>query len=485
MAFVAEGAPLAPKLTGAAIPDLKTEAPLDEVVSKIAGAYDYNSQRRGDVFVLTKRYTKSQDLPCVTLKECRQAADTLSTILNTFSPKLATSVYASRPNGERDVVYSFFQSLSPAQLEAVQNKKLSYGSLSPTQQALIQKFFLFQYVQMPSLKVQDAISHLHYAHKSTVTAKDKQGYSGLFMEVPNLIGGSSLVLLPLTESQTPLNQKQPSMLRDIPTTADPNPSKATTLGSIVADLKPVKEKAPGVDEVLEDKPVTVAGIDNVDSMSILDALSVLYRLDLLQATTWEKARLKPHHINAPRSLKEMDTAIWAAIPVSYLRALHMDGDAPSPDKSSVNAAKPTDDGQPNSDAVATPDIQALMHAQELPTQIKQAANNYLLLAIQPQLKNEGLAARIPVSTLDNSAQAALGLSLMTDLIRTLQLGFSGFPHQNVLNCLDNMDETIIYSTPGEEARINNQNIPSIYLEGTDPTTKEHVGLGGVRYFGHH
>ena len=48
-----------------------------------------------------------------------------------------------------------------------------------------------------------------------------------------------------------------------------------------------------------------------------------------------------------------------------------------------------------------------------------------------------------------------------------------------------MDETIIYSTPGEEARINNQNIPSIYLEGTDPATKERVGLGGVRYFGSH
>ncbi len=469
VALVAEGAPLRTELGTAAVSDLTSEMSLDQAVSKIASAYDYDAQRRGSVFVLTKRYTDIHDLPCVTLEECRRAVDNLSRVLNTFSPDFATSIYTNGPDGRRDAVVSFFQSLSPAQVQAAQNKTLRYGSLSPAQQMLIQNLFLYQYVQMPLEKVNDVIGRLDYAPKSALKLRNGNGYSGLFMEVPNFNAGGVPVLFPLTSGLTPLDQPQPSMIRvPLPPGANPDPSEATTLGKIVAALKPVRGKSPVVDASLADKPVTAAGMDSVSSLDMLNALSALYDLDLEDKNVG-RPRLMPQPVLLPTGLKEIDAAVWASLPVSYARALHI---APV-DPDTHNAS-----GSP----LTPKDFRELMQSMQLPAGFQQEANERLLLAVQPQLKKRGLSARVPVSSLDSNAKAALAISLMTELIATLHDGFSGPPHENVLDCLDDMDQTIIYTVPGEDAQINHQDVPSIYLEGTDPYSGQQVGLGGVRYF---
>jgi len=86
VALVAEGVPLKPALSAAEAVNLTAEMPLDQAVSKMAAAYDYDAQRQGSVFVLIKRYSDSHDLPCVTLAECQRAADDLSDVLNVFNP---------------------------------------------------------------------------------------------------------------------------------------------------------------------------------------------------------------------------------------------------------------------------------------------------------------------------------------------------------------------------------------------------------------
>ncbi len=472
VALVAEGIPFKSKFAVADAADLTAQMPLDQAVSKMAAAYDYDAQRQGNVFVLTKRYTNSHDLPCVTLKECRLAADNLSAVLGTFNPNFATSVYAGGPDGRRDAVVSFFRSLSPAQLQAAQNKTLYYGNLSPSQQSLVQGLFLYQYVQMPLDKVSDVIANLDYAPQSALKVRNEDGYSGLFMEVPNINANAPPVLSSLTAGLTPLDRPQPSMIRVPPLSiADPLPSESTTLGAIVAALKPVDGKAPAVDASLIDKPVTAAGIGNVGSMNMMHALSALYGLDLEEIYE-ERPLLKPQAVRLPGNLGEIDAAVWASLPVSYMRALHIAHIDPRP---TPNA------GVPHA-ATEEETFQQQMRSMQLPSDFQQEANERLLLAMQPQLKKQGLNVRVAVSSLDKQEKTALAVSLMTNLISALYEGFSGSPHQSVLDCVGNMDQTIIYTVPGEDAQINNQDVPSIYLEGTDPITGQQVGLGGVRYF---
>ena len=470
VALVAEGVPLKPALSAAEAVNLTAEMPLDQAVSKMAAAYDYDAQRQGSVFVLIKRYSDSHDLPCVTLAECQRAADDLSDVLNVFNPNFATSIYANGPDGRREAVVSFFESLSPAQLQSAQNKTLYYGSLSPSQQAIIQKIFLYQYVQSPLDEVKGAINYLDYAPQSAIKARDENGYSGLFMEVPNLYAGGPPNLLSLSGGLTPLDRPQPSMVRALPpASVDAVLLQPTTLRKLTSGLKPVNGKLPLVDASLADKPVTVAGIDNAETMAVLKALAALYGLDL-EAPASERPRLKPHAVLLPTSLKEIDAAVWASLPVSYVRALHI-----APAVASIPA-------KPSASAAALPDFPNQMRLMQLPASLQQEANNRLLLAIQPPLKKQGLSVRVPVKSLDSSTQAALAISLMTTVIATLHDGFSGSPHQSVLNCVDNMNQTVIYTVQGEDAHFSSQDVPSLYLEGTDLDTKQHVGLGGVRYF---
>ncbi len=479
VALVAEGVPLKPALSAAEAVNLTAEMPLDQAVSKMAAAYDYDTQHQGNVFVLIKRYSDSHDLPCVTLAECRRAADDLSDVLNVFNPNFATSIYANGPDGRRDAVVSFFESLSPAQLQSAQNKTLYYGSLAPSQQTIIQKLFLYQYVQSPLDEVKGAINYLDYTPQSAVKARNQDGYSGLFMEVPNLYAGGPPNLLSLSGGLTPLDRPQPSMVRALPlASADAVPLQPTTLRKLTSGLKPVNGKLPLVDVSLADKPVTAAGIDNAETMAVLKALAMLYGLDL-EAPVGERPRLKPHAVLLPTNLREIDAAVWASLPVSYVRALHIAPAAASiPAKPSVSTP-----AKPSAAVAALPDWPNQLRLMQLPMSIQQEANSRLLLAIQLPLKKQGLSVRVPVKSLGSSTQAALAISLMTRLIATLHDGFSGSPHQSVLNCVDNMNQTVIYTVQGEDAHFGSQDVPSLYLEGTDLDTKQHVGLGGVRYFG--
>ncbi|MCW3052486.1 MAG: hypothetical protein JWN14_1656 [Chthonomonadales bacterium] len=87
IAFVAEGTPFPPSVKNGTVPSAtpdvvpqeeaqdpsgQKELSQEEVVQKIAERFDYTAVRKGDVYLLTKRYTNPDDLPEVTPEECRR-----------------------------------------------------------------------------------------------------------------------------------------------------------------------------------------------------------------------------------------------------------------------------------------------------------------------------------------------------------------------------------------------------------------------------
>ncbi len=487
VALVAEGAPLTPRLAGKAVPDLTADAPVGQAVTRLASAYDYDAQRVNGVFVLTKRYTDPLDLPCVTLSECCEAAQDVCSVLDAFSPNLVTSWNADGPDGQRDVVVKFFATLSAGQLQAAQAGTLRYGSLLPDQQTLVQQLFFYQYAQMPSEDAHWVVDKLEYAPRTVLTAQNDSGTTGVFIEVPSPYDATKRLQLPISGKLTLPGQPQPDT-PPLPTPgADPAAPVGTTLQSLVAGLKPVHDQQPLVDAALQDKPVTVAGVTNAASMDVLRALVALYGLRIGAAESGAPKLERPMFA-PPTDARQIGPAAWGVLPVSCLRALHGVGDGhrveiPAPPSSPPASAGPPDVAALRAAAEAW--VQQMSHLDTpspIPAALQQSACRRVQEAMQPHLRQDGPRARIPIASLDAHGKAALAALLMAGLMLELQNDFTGLPKQNVLDCMDDMDQTVISTHPGEAAQIKGVTIPSLYLEGTDPYTHEKVGLGGVRFF---
>ncbi len=142
VAFVAEGAPLRPALPDQAAPTLSQSAPLsvavEKAVEKLAAAYDYDAERRGNLFVLKKRYSDPHDLPGVTLQECASALADAERLMSPYNPRVSRDSLVAR---------GVIKSLTPQQLQAMHDGSPSVASLSPGQQAQVLRFALYLYVQ--------------------------------------------------------------------------------------------------------------------------------------------------------------------------------------------------------------------------------------------------------------------------------------------------------------------------------------------------
>src|SRR4051812_16594428 len=82
--FVVEGTPLTVMSLPADLPattDFRTE------VERIASMYDYDTRRKGDVFIFTKRYSDPADYPDVSPAEYRLSLFAASRVLEAFDPK--------------------------------------------------------------------------------------------------------------------------------------------------------------------------------------------------------------------------------------------------------------------------------------------------------------------------------------------------------------------------------------------------------------
>ena len=472
VAIVTEGEPLNPSIQ-ITIPDLTSGTSVSTAITSLAGAYDYNTQMVSGVFVLTKKYSDPKDMPCVTLRECHKAAQTIARMLDTFSPHFQESVYADGPDGQKDAIVKFFHSLSPSQLEAAQSKTLLYGGLSSGQQNIVNSLLFFPLIQRPADKVMTAGGYLDNADKSAVTLLDDRGYSSLFLALPGKSASATLTYLPLLGGVSPPGQRNPflNLAPAAPISPKSLSSNLLTLSAVVKTLGPIDGQKPTVDPAVGNKPIMAFGLKYSNPGDVLHALVALYGLRDGVSDIGDP-QIEPPYVPSPSRYSQVSASVWAALPISFSRALHIETGTPAETSATVAT-----DGEPS----ASGDLPREEDDMLLPGKIQQEAGRCLLADIQPQVKIAGQNARVAVSSLDNDARRALAVLLMTNLVSALQNGFSGEVNQSVMACIDNMDQTIIYTVPAETADVNGEYVPSFYLVGTDPQTMEQVGLGSVRY----
>ena len=473
IAIVAEGAPLHPQISDTSAPNLITPMPLSQALTILGVAYDYDVQRQeGGVFVLTKRYSDPCDLPCVTLDECQASLKDVIYILDAFSPHFQEPVYSREHDDQRATVVSFFQSLSPAQLAAAQTKTLRYGDLLPDQQTLIAKFILYQFVQMPLDQTQEQRNLLLEAHQAMLVARNKDKVAGAYLEVPDFIG-TGKHLTSVTGPITLVDQPSPDWLSLPPASAAMKP---LTLAEAVASLQPIDGQQSVVDKPIQTKPISVAGLTNATPMKVLGALETLYGLRISVSDKGapmlaRQAPIIPDKINA------VAANVWQALPLSYTRAI----DAAAHQKTAQEKLSVSWMSR-NEYALYS---QEKAHVRKACEETQHEAVRRLRLAMQPYLRQHGPDARIPVSSLTEDIRSALAVVLMSNIVSDLRDTFSGVPAKKALDCLDNINNMIISTVPGEIAYQQGVAIPSLYLQGSPVGSTEEVGMGGIRYFDLH
>ena len=473
VAIVAEGAPLVPRLPKKDTQDLTSPRPLPEAVTKVAASFDYDAQKQDKVYILTKRYTDPKEMPCVTLEECAQAYKDVLTLLDPFNPNFDE---ASDDHSKHATIVTFFKSLSPGQLQEARTKTLHYGELNPDQQRMVESVFLDNFVQFPVYKLRDTVRILDYAPGSVLTGRD-QGHSALFIEAPVPVNKSLRYFQPL-ESMigviSPPNQSSPLILPKQTEAGSPPAPALMTLEAVVA-LLPHAGPPAVVDAPLKDKPVSVAGLGNVSAMDVLRALKVLYGLRI-GASNAGGNKLMRQIIPPTDTLRDLGPNIWSLLPVSFARAIHSE-------ETPISQDLPLGENRAENPAEAFQRFQQRMRSRRLLPELRLEAIHQVLVGVQPQLRSRGLSVRIPVKSLDGATRSALAVALTVSALEALQRGFTGQINQNVIDCLDDMDNTLVYTNPAQVSVVHGQTIPSLYFEGTDPYTKQEIGLGGVAFFG--
>lgn len=432
VAIVAEGAPLHPALTGKDVPDLPANTPLSTAVTKIAAAYDYSAERQGGVFVLKKRYTDPEDLPDVTLDECRQSLDDVLRVLDAFNPHLFISI--REPLSDR-LAMDFVKTLTPEQERAMQAKNLHYTDLTPGQQALIVRTILYETVQMQADGFQGLQDIFAQAPKSVIRTQ-AQGRKGVFLEYtqterrdPLYPNFQRLAWASLTFEAPLADGEAPPPARPV---AQSPPARGATLGEVVDGLnaalgRKAQEAPMAVEAALRAKPVTAAGLGNAAPLDALRALAAVYGLRI-GASDRGGPLLERASSSAPRALPDLPQALRAALPAPLLRAMH-DGQPVPPH--SLPMPKLAPDAPPAQweaafQKYAQDDKENEARKKQYrmrPAYIKAEAGHRLVAALRPALLRAGADPRLPVSSLDEGTRDLLGLYLMVGVMDILNDGF--------------------------------------------------------------
>lgn len=338
-AFVVEGEPLKAALPDVKLADLSGEAaPLSVVVEKLAAAYDYDAERRGNLFLLRKRYTDPNDLPGVTLEESALAVRDVLTILSRHNPRVPEKALG-KPT---PLLKVFMASLTPEQLRLMNESQggLPVASLSPRLQAEVRRFALHFYVQNPVEDIERALARLNKAanNRPLFYWSDTFGPPVFGFELlPRSPRGAHF--LPLSNpAEVWINggtiiRRKPRhgagwQLPD-PTVPTPDdlksaqaPPSAATLAEIIAhlNLRAEGRLVLAVDAALAPKPITIMGGEAAAPVALFQAMADVYGLRVRTekdgALTLTRRLYRP--ANNVTALRE---TVRHVFPEPFLRAL--------------------------------------------------------------------------------------------------------------------------------------------------------------------
>lgn len=346
--IVAEGSPLHSTLAPDKVPVVPDHTPLEDAVRMVADAYDYDAQRTGNVFTLTKRYTDPADMPSVTLKECTTALEDVSLMLNAFDPP-SPAVGPSVDPGW-DTINSVLSTLSPDQFQKAQSKQgLPVSSLGPDQRAAVDRWdrgilldgschfvdrLLSSLKRIPQSQVgMGSIAVNAYGH-GTVAVFGLQGTDAAGKVSFNTFEG--YVVFPggkeADQSGGPVTADELNAARARRAQADGH----ETLEQAVAALDGRGGHFQVLDE-LAAKTVTVAGDANAAPAAVLDGLAAVYGLRVQARPNAPTLLTHPERVT-PVDLTTMHDQILSALPAPLLRAAHF-ADAQAL-KARLNAPRP-------------------------------------------------------------------------------------------------------------------------------------------------
>jgi len=350
--LIAEGVPRHPHLSLPDVAKLTERADLDDEVETVADAYDYSVERRGDVFVLKKRYSDPHDLPALTPAECEHTLALLQRVAEPFNPHaLVWHIEPLTPHSPQlefsqvqivhPFVKAFADSLTPDQLEGMNKDKLLVSSLSQDQKALARRLRLSAYTQQPMEDLARFLPQLKQVEQNAVfrlqeTSSSPRTFGYLSPEGPE--DPTHLLFHPLTrmDRSQDLGISFPSDLR--PTDADPtDPNQASmevsstttqTLSSVIAFLNAQSGGAlhANVDTAVGAKPVSVAGSKNAPADQVLQALADVYGLSLLRSPLNNPIMftITLPDVTPPSELVALPSSLRQALPEPFARAAHLE-----------------------------------------------------------------------------------------------------------------------------------------------------------------
>lgn len=480
--ILAEGAPLHPKLPPKDVPALPQDRPLEEAIRKVAAAYDYDverdTERRGSIFLLRKRYTDPHDLPCVTFDECARSVQDIIRVMSPFtpdsSPGMSASPRASSTINELEATfYGLINSLTPEQMQALQNKSLRVASLFPNQQALAWRFAMHFYVQIAFGEAQFPTFCFQYLPKAKIGEGTSPphgslpSYTFFGWGMPDPRGRPEM--LPFSRSLSIRNgQADPRESPPAPNADQKTAFKArleaikqdghVTLTGQVATLSTASHEARGprlkVDAALAAKPVTVAGEANAAPKEVFYALADLY--DLQTVTDDDGALLLTRRAALPPAdVAGLSGAVLTAVPDPLLRAVHsgasviLKREADEESRRSLERGQAIEALRTTAAAQAGPEKQRTLDTirqmesevrksfQEteqnwrqrqadgaVPAKLHQAALEWLRSAIPSYPAEVQVDRRVPFSALSETDRAAVATVLMTDFLDSVRGHYS-------------------------------------------------------------
>jgi hypothetical protein len=340
VSFVVEGTPLQRTLDGNNIPDLSGVTSLNNIVSRVAAAYDYNSQRHGKVFVWKKRYSNPADFPTVTMSECIHSLREIKRITEPFDPHVVVDRYSLPKANEKDpVIGELIASFTPIQLAALKRDGLRTASLSAIQQKLVHRFALYVILHESLDRAVIAQSWLQDAEKEVVFRWGSEGTrQHLFgFEMPEgparhryfepLSGpyavDDTFFAINIYPAASP-NEADLTAPKNSP--AEPVPFHFT-FGEIAQKWSSEKQTGTtvSIDPGLGDKDVTLIAKGPIPPGQLAQALAECYGLRCIVARTAETQKLTMTYpvCGSARNAADLPRALTAALPEPLQRSLHI------------------------------------------------------------------------------------------------------------------------------------------------------------------
>ena len=377
IAIVAEGVPLRASLPEAIVAASSSpNGSVDEEVQALGAAFDYDCQRAGLVFALSKRYTQPDDLPSVTMGEWVWVLREIKRLTDPLNPRTRSRV---RHRGDRDpVVGDLAVSFTDGQLAALHGNGVPLRAMTPAQVALVRRFALNLYVEAAVKRVDFALDCLADAGRDVVfhyediyAAKHVFGYddrggaagapwfeplSGPYAGLPNFAGR-------MIFNQLPDAARDPTVPGD--SALDLPYPVGFTLGGLAERLTAAGNGRVRVevDPLLRTKAITVAGSENAAPQAVMAAAASVYGLDLQTSMEGGKRLIHlgfPADPLVPPYAAGLHDALSHVIPRPLVRAFHVEevintlvplhrvpyrsyGLGPPPDPAPVTARPPWED----------------------------------------------------------------------------------------------------------------------------------------------